>query len=56
MSQLLEFEVKMHLVCKLKRFDRLILIGYVDVYFVCDKDWRKSTITYFFTLGDDFIN
>lgn len=50
-----EVKEKADLVCKLKRFDRLILKGNVDADFAGNKDKRKSTIAYFFTLEDNCI-
>lgn len=38
-----------------KRFEKLTLKGYVDSDFAGDKDSRKSTMAYFFTLGDNCI-
>ncbi|CAA3009527.1 F-box LRR-repeat 20-like [Olea europaea subsp. europaea] len=38
-----------------KRSEKLTLKGYVDSDFAGDKDNRKSTTAYFFTLGDNCI-
>lgn len=38
-----------------KRSKQLTLKGHVDSDFVGDKDQRKSTVAYFFTLGDSCI-
>ncbi|XP_052180719.1 secreted RxLR effector protein 161-like [Diospyros lotus] len=42
--------------CYKRRYDNLYLVGYVDSDFAGDKDSRKSTTTYFFTLGGNCIS
>ena len=39
-----------------KRSDTLDLVGYVDSDFVGDRDSRKSTTSYFFTLGGNYFS
>ena len=36
--------------------DKLILVGYTNSDFLSDKDFRKSTSSYVFTLGSGAIN
>ena len=42
--------------CYKKRSKTLDLVGYVDLDFAGDRDSRKSTTTYFFTLGGNCIS
>jgi len=42
--------------CYKIRYDNLDLVGYVDSDFAGDKDSRKSTTAYFFTLGGNCIS
>lgn len=42
--------------CYKRRFDALNLVGYVDSDFAGDRDSRKSTTAYFFTLGGNCIS
>ncbi|XP_031262813.1 secreted RxLR effector protein 161-like [Pistacia vera] len=39
-----------------KRYNSLDLVGFVDFDFVGDKDTRKSTTSYFFTLGGNCVS